>query len=375
MVYALKPRLHQNIHHFDSLVSSPSRETYQAAMLLSAAGDALGYRNQRWEYCESGPQILQELCELGGLKQIQAQLPDWPVSDDTVLHLATAEALATGKRQESLWQDLASRYVEAMKDMEGRKPGPTSILGTSQLRPGETSGYRIPFNPKATGCGAAMRSMCIGLRYPRPSDLQDLIQVSVESGRMTHNHPTGYLGAVASALFTAFAVQKKPLALWGCELMAALPLVLEYVQSVGVDTEENVQAWPYFTEKWTWYLTERGLFKGEGPPRFPAKYGPAERDVVYKSFSLDSWAGRSGHDAPMIAYDALLATGGCWEKLCNHAMFHAGDSDSTGVIAGACWGAMYGFLGVPEGNYNCLEYKSRIEDAADKLYTLAWGTD
>lgn len=39
----------------------------------------------------------QELKELGGLQNIKAELPDWPVSDDTVLHLATAEGLATGK--------------------------------------------------------------------------------------------------------------------------------------------------------------------------------------------------------------------------------------------------------------------------------------
>lgn len=40
---------------------------------------------------------LQELKELGGLENIKAELPDWPVSDDTVLHLATAEGLATGE--------------------------------------------------------------------------------------------------------------------------------------------------------------------------------------------------------------------------------------------------------------------------------------
>ena len=32
-------------------------------------------------------------------------------------------------------------------------------------------------------------------------------------------------------------------------------------------------------------------------------------------------------------------------------MFHGGDSDSTGVMAGCWYGAMYGFEGVPEGNY------------------------
>ena len=32
-------------------------------------------------------------------------------------------------------------------------------------------------------------------------------------------------------------------------------------------------------------------------------------------------------------------------------MFHSGDSDSTGVIAAACFGAMYGFKGVPDPNH------------------------
>ncbi|XP_053219724.1 ADP-ribosylhydrolase ARH1-like isoform X1 [Podarcis raffonei] len=351
---------------------APPKEAYRTAMVLSGAGDALGYRNQRWEYCTSGPQIHQELQELGGLGKVRAALPDWPVSDDTVLHLATAEALATGKEGEELFQELAKRYVEAMNDMEGRKPGPTSILGTSQLRPGEPNGYRIRFNPGATGCGAAMRSMCIGLRYPRPSDLSTLVQVSIESGRMTHHHPTGYLGALASALFTSYAVQGLPLERWGAGLLRTLPLALEYIQTAAAESDSNVGAWAYFQEKWEWYLSERGLATGQGPCLFPAAYSPAERDVIYKTFSLDGWAGRSGHDAPMIAYDALLGAGENWEELCSRSMFHGGDSDSTGVIAACCWGLAHGFRGVPEDNHIALEYRDRMVAAADALYHLAW---
>ncbi|XP_053550866.1 ADP-ribosylhydrolase ARH1 isoform X2 [Bombina bombina] len=351
----------------------PSRDLYRAALLLSAAGDALGYRNQLWEYCKSGPQILKELQELGGLSSLRVTLPDWPISDDTVLHLATAEGLATGKLDEDLYQELAGRYVSAMLDMEGRKPGPTSILGTSQLRPGEPGGYKIPFNPTATGCGAAMRAMCIGLRFPRPSEVSVLVAVSIESGKMTHNHPTGYLGSLASALFVSLSVQRVPLELWGSRLLETLPLALEYIRSTESNTESHLESWDYFRQSWERYLSERGLLQGSGPAVFPSPYGAAERDIEYSRWSLDGWPGRSGHDAPMIAYDALLSAGESWEELCHRSMFHGGDSDSTGVIAGCCWGALYGFLGVPEGNYNALEYRERLEAAADHLHKLAWG--
>ncbi|XP_061562682.1 ADP-ribosylarginine hydrolase isoform X2 [Phycodurus eques] len=284
-------------------------EHYKAAMLLSGAGDALGYRNQRWEYNKSGPAIHKELEELGGLKNINAELPDWPVSDDTVLHLATAEGLATAKKGEELLHEVAARYVEGMKDMEGRKPGPSSILGVSQLRPGEEGGYRVPYNPEGTGCGAAMRSMCIGLRYPKPDQLLSLVAVAVETGRMTHPHPTGFLGAVASALFAAYAVQRRPLTTWGVGLLnEACPIARNFVQRRGFAVDETERDWSYFCDKW------QCLFLAPSCP---------------------------------------------------------GDSDSTAVIACCCWGLLHGTRGVPEGNYVRLEYRERLERSGELLYSLA----
>ena len=72
------------------------------------------------------------------------------------------------------------------------------------------------------------------------------------------------------------------------------------------------------------YVDMRGLSNGVGPIHFPESYGPAERDEIYKTFSLSGWAGRSGHDAPMIAYDALLGAGSDWEELMSRAGFHGG---------------------------------------------------
>lgn len=126
----------------------------------------------------------------------------------------------------------------------------------------------------------------------------------------------------------------------------------------------------YFEEQWEKYLAERGISGGVSPPTFPAKYGVEERDAFYTSLSYDGWGGSSGHDAPMIAYDALLGAGDSWEELAHRAFFHAGDSDSTATIAACWWGAMHGFRGVPASLYAHLEYRDRLEQVAKDLYHI-----
>ncbi len=52
---------------------------------------------------------------------------------------------------------------------------------------------------------------------------------------------------------------------------------------------------------------------------------------MYKRWSSEGCPGRRGHDAPMIAYDALLGAGSSWEELCKRAMFHGGQEHSTNI--------------------------------------------
>lgn len=65
-------------------------------MVLGAVGDALGYRNGRWEGCTSGKKIQEELASLGGLGALKLDPDNWPLSDATLMLMTTAEALITG---------------------------------------------------------------------------------------------------------------------------------------------------------------------------------------------------------------------------------------------------------------------------------------
>ena len=348
------------------------KKRFEACMVLSGVGDAIGYKNGEWEFCRSGRRIHEDLDKMGGLQNIKVDARNWMISDDTVMHLATSEALVSKwDSLPELYSKIAQKYVDCMRDMAGRAPGLTCSASVHKLRPHVDKGWYIPFNPRGGGCGAAMRAVPVGLLYWKPEEITSLITISIESGRMTHNNPTGYLGAMAVALFVSYAVQKKPLKEWGAGLIMTLEKAWDYIDTEGRDVEENRGAWGYFKKTWTDYLSLRGISDGISEPKFPDTYDVSERDKFYKSVSFAGTGGASGHDAPMIAYDALLSAGDSWEELCLRSMLHGGDSDSTGIIAAACWGSMNGYRDVPEGHYKKLEYLDRLKTQAEKLYKKA----
>ncbi|KAH3863491.1 ADP-ribosylhydrolase ARH1-like [Dreissena polymorpha] len=355
------------------------KQKYVAAMVLGAVGDSLGYYNGRWEFERSGERIHTELKRLGGLDALEVCPPKWIVSDDTVMHIATGRALVQyGHRAnfEDLFQTLAFEYKQCMTDMNGREPGLTCAEACEKLDPWKTGGWRIPFNDRAGGCGAAMRAMCIGLRYPHEDQLDDLIKVSIEAGRMTHHHPTGYLGSLTSALFMSYAIRGKQLREWGAALIQnVVVMAKEYIEKDCVYNCDNVKHWSYFTERWNEYLRLRNIADGKSEPIFPEYYktNVNKRDQFYTFISYDNWGGSSGHDAPLIAYDAILECNGNWQTLCERGIFHGGDSDSTGIIAGSLFGALYGFNGVPEGNHSHVEKLADLVKIGESLFNLSFG--
>ncbi|XP_077872086.1 inactive ADP-ribosyltransferase ARH2 [Ictidomys tridecemlineatus] len=135
---------------------------------------------------------------------------------------------------------------------------------------------------------------------------------------------------------------------------------------------EYQEHWFYFEAKWQFYLEERKISEDSGnEATFPENYDAEERDKTYKKWSSEGRGGRRGHDAPMIAYDALLAAGGSWTELCQRAMLHGGESGATGAIAGCLFGLLHGLDAVPRGLYQELEHRPRLESVGAALHRLS----
>ncbi|EGG22365.1 ADP-ribosylarginine hydrolase [Cavenderia fasciculata] len=367
-------------------------ERYSATMILSAVGDAIGYKNGIWEFERNPNAIYKQYCDIGMVDGIKVNPREWRVSDDTIMHIATAVAISRPTKKPLQGDELfnrncekiAKKYIKCMETMAGRAPGRQTIMSVSLMTPGmrktKLNWNEIPYAPSGGGCGGSMRSMCIGLKYYSPEAEDELIRYAIESGRITHNHPVGFLGALVSSLFTAYAIRGIPAREWGTRFYdQVLPKAKEYLTNSQSQPNRTMAQYEkginYFENAWKSYLELRSIplkveSIGSDYPKFPAKYENIERDNFYHSISFDGWGGSSGHDSVLIAYDALLGSGNNWKEMIERSAIHGGDSDSTAAIGCAWWGAIHGFEGVPDQNTKSIEFGRELFNLAKEIYNL-----
>jgi ADP-ribosylarginine hydrolase len=370
----------------DKLDKNIIKDKYIACMVLHAVGDTVGFKNGEWEFKRGGVERtlekLYEFIDLGGINHIS--LENWNVSDDTIMHMKTAESILSNYNSiNSLGKILKDNFLVAYNSffnegLEKRMPGKSTLDSIKILD-------NIPYDFYSGGSGASMRSLCIGLALYGENNRDKLIQIAIESGRMTNNSASGYLGALASALFTALAIEGVKINDWPFILLELFDSgkITKYIKSSGRDIKEYDRDHHVFIDKWHRYVEDK--FDDDRKPIIRK----SNRNLVYRTnyyfetfgFNMPSdkpdseyvnvktmFIGSGGDDSVIIAYDCLIDSGMNWEKLVIYAMLHMGDTDTTGAIAAGLYGALYGMKNIPENFIANLEFKKEITELGIKLF-------
>lgn len=363
-----------------------SKDRYIMCMLVHALGDTIGFKNGDWEfnngkgaiYVTMAHELVDEFISLGGVNRID--ISKWIISDDTVFHLMTAKTFVDSDAEAELDIHMNNMvkhlcYAVDKMDIDKRIPGETTMKGIKRFHDHKKKWTEVPYDIKYGGAGGSMRTPCLGLIFPGEKYRDDLIKYSIESCRLTHNSAIGYLGGITSALFTAFALEGIDIRQWGFKLMELLESdrIDKYMKSTR-GFEEYDRDKHIFIARWKQYLDDKFILEGDGLYKMKDPImNVAQRSRYYyinfRETTLSDFVGSGGDDSVIIAYDCLLDAGDIWEKLIIYAMLHIGDTDTTGCIAGAWYGALYGKGDIPRHMFENIEYKDLLEEYGNKLYS------
>ena len=133
------------------------------------------------------------------------------------------------------------------------------------------------------------------------------------------------------------------------------------------------EEWDIFYETLIQYLHSRCILSGDTGAIFQYSFNMYDRDSTFRKFNHSGHPGGGGLDVIIIVYEALMYSMESWEKLCHYGMFHGGDTDCTGLIVAAIWGASYGYEGVPKIHYHYMEHLDPLFKVGVKLYDKAFG--
>jgi ADP-ribosylglycohydrolase len=206
-----------------------------------------------------------------------------------------------------------------------------SALAMSFLRPTPTID-NVPNGSK--GCGAVMRSAPFGIAL---ATREEAFRAARDAGVLTHGHPSGYLAGayLASLVF---------------DLVRGIPLVGALANADALLAHEREH------EELAGAVQQARMAASKGLPT-----------VAMVEALGGGWV---GEEALAIGLACALSCGSPGEIPATlwRALAHAGDSDSTGSIAGNLVGAFYGLSGLPARWLGQLELRAVIERAARDLF-------
>jgi len=372
-------------------------DRYIASIFLASIGDRIGFENGIREQNIIGEHIMtnkpdwkevsESLCNLiiytfiakGGIMGIDIE--GLRYSDDTVMHLDTLNGLLSDyKSLDELYNKICQNYIESFKDLKYAKDVLIAGRQTIEAIKNINSGMNwklFPYSKFAGGNGGAMRTMCIGLAYNKPSKLLSLIESSIMISSITHPNCVSFIGSIVSALFTSYAINDIAIETWIFELIRLLEsnIIDDIIEKIKPNYIE------YFIEDKKSYLNKLLTYVEHS---FDDNYNflindthlrcvlPWKRTLYYfEEFSTNKkimYPGAGADDCIIIAYDCLLMSKNNYEKLIYTSMLNIGDSDTIGTIASAWFGALYGFINIPNNLIVKNKFYKSIIDNTTLLY-------
>ena len=333
-----------------------------ASIMLGSYFETVGFKNGEWEfnysfnikdfdfYISLSNTLLNHFMILGGPHHIN--ISNWNSSDDTILLIATMKAVKNGGGIKNYTKEYINIY-NLLKD-EKRAAGITTLNSIRSLQLG------IPINISKTmgGNGCALRTPPIGLIWY--NDYEKVIKESIIASILTHNYYMGFMGGVISALFTAFAMRNIDKFKWVDKL-----LELYYNKTIHkyYPAEHDINDLDDFMNYWIKYKEIR-LDKFDLNNNNIIYFN--ERHKLLLSFypnynEKTSWKymATSGLDVCIFTYDCLLITSDIYSFM-TLVCIHPGDNDTTGIIGGAWYGALYGLSNFDENRFKELEFYKEL---------------
>jgi ADP-ribosylglycohydrolase len=371
------------------------KKKFKACMILAALGDVIGFNNGIYEFNNSNDFSINTIGDnyiiegshytnyiifdfINTCGFYNCPLPNMTISDDTIFHLSMAKALIESNENNFL-ANIEKNMIKEINtpdkilDMINKyRIGNVTLNSLKKLKNGD-NWLKFQYKENDGGTGGCMRTMCIGLIYPNINQREKLIKLALLSTRITHNNAIAWLGAITSALFISLAINNIEPSYWIFELISLLESsVIDNIveENIPNDYVNYIKDKKIFVDKWKKYQQIR--FDKYKFKEIKLMMMPNYRSKFYHDmFHFNNnriYPGAGGDDSVIIAYDALLDSKDDWEKLVVYSMLHVGDSDTTGTIAGAFYGAFYGNTNISKIMTKKFNMTKELSDIGLQLY-------
>tara|TARA_B100001093_G_scaffold519419_1_gene608387 strand:+ start:1311 stop:2465 length:1155 start_codon:yes stop_codon:yes gene_type:complete len=371
-------------------------EKVKASIFLLSYFDTLGFYNKFWEF-NMGNQyipdeefasqiwlnIIHNFFALGGFSNID--LTDWNCSDDTILTISTGIACLNGGTEKDYIDEFLKALPILKDNTKDRMPGLATIDSLELIKRFKKL-EKLDYDSSLGGNGAAMRTSIIGLIYYKESDLEKLIENSILSSRITHNYSIGFLGGFVTALFTSYAIRDIPVWEWVDKLLELYEskILDNYMKKTNI-YKKYVKDNEKFFDNWYQYKEQTLSKFKENHREFEIYSDRINYLLPYNDLGKNKnffKFGVSGISALIVAYDSLLMSyrGNEFpldlnkkdlkfsvDSLIFFSTLHFGDNDTTGAIAGAWYGAIFGFKHFDQNKLNQLEMKDELQKITDRV--------